>query len=243
MKTREMELGSSHVYMAEGSYAELSVLNEYFTRVGLSDEIAHLWCMNITETHAEALINILSENEKQKAGSYKFEIDRSKYVFCRGVLRLILGMYLRCEPQNIEILYDENGKPYLKESNGSISFNMSHSNDVVVYAFTASKRIGIDVEYIRSLRYLDDMAERLFDETGLKEFRQLSAEQKNLVYISYWTMKEACFKTTGHDPGKITYGYTDDPNKNDVSLNHPSLDIISFLLREDYISSVCISKE
>jgi phosphopantetheinyl transferase len=87
------------------------------------------------------------------------------------------------------------------------------------------------------------MAERLFDETGLKEFRQLSAEQENLVYISYWTMKEACFKTTGHDPGKITYGYTDDPNKNDVSLNHPSLDIISFLLREDYISSVCISKE
>ena len=243
MKTVEMVLGESQLYLLEGCYHELSEINKHFTRIGLSDGIVHLWCLNIAESNAEDLIVTLSENEIQKAGSYKFESDRLKYVFCRGVLRLILGMYLRCKPQNIEILYDENGKPYLDESDGSISFSLSHSNETVVYAFTVSKNIGVDVEYIRSLRYLDDMAERLFDETSLKEFKQLSNEQKKYVYISYWAMKEACFKATGHDQGKIVYRYTDDPNKNDVSLNHPSLDIISSLLREDYISSVCISKE
>ena len=242
IKTVEMALGDNQVCIGEGGFHELSELNEYFTRIGLSDGIVHLWCINITEAHAEDLISILSDNEKQKAGSYKFESDRLKYVFCRGVLRLILGMYVGYKPQNIEILYDENGKPYLDERYGGISFSLSHSNEMVVYAFTGSKEIGVDVEYFRSLEYVDDMAERMFDEVSLKEFKQRSAEQKNYVYITCWTMKEACYKATGHDLGKIVCRYTDDPKKIEVSLSKASFDIISFQFGQDYIASVCLNK-
>ena len=46
---------------------------------------------------------------------------------------------------NIEIVYNEHGKPYLK--NNELYFNLSHDRNMTVLV-TSNKEIGVDLEYL-----------------------------------------------------------------------------------------------
>jgi 4'-phosphopantetheinyl transferase len=229
-------MGSSSVFRVEGEYKDLSDLYEHLSRIGLDEEVIHLWCILEGDLSGE-LRSILSGDEIRKYNSFRFKEDRQHYLFSRGVLRVILGMYLGYQPQHLDFVYDQKGKPFLDERFGKISFNLSHSNAMNLYAIAASGNIGVDVEYLRPLKYVDEMAERLFNDDDLKFFRQLSNEKKNIVYMKSWTMKEAFFKATGYDLPKYEYQLEENMEKNEARMNKGYW-IISFNAGEMYITSL-----
>ncbi len=73
--------------------------------------------------------------------------------------------------------YTKYGKPSLiKEFGGSaLSFNLSHSKGVALFAFTIGRDLGIDVEWIRADVAEEQIAEHFFSDQEVRALRQLEA--------------------------------------------------------------------
>src|SRR5262245_29954900 len=75
----------------------------------------HVWrvALNLAAARIEALQQTLSTDELDRAERYHFPNDRQRFIAARGVLRAILGRYLKVEPSQIHFCYNAYGKPAL----------------------------------------------------------------------------------------------------------------------------------
>src|SRR5262245_24107771 len=89
----------------------------------------------------------LNSEEKDRASRFRFDEDREQNVIARGILRKLLSFYLPIDPTEIEFTVTNHGKLYLAKQQNSlqIQFNVSHSNQCIIYAVTLSDEIGVDV--------------------------------------------------------------------------------------------------
>ena len=96
------------------------------------------------------------------------------------------------DPKEIEYIYNESGKPYLKDKN--LYFSLSHSNGIV--ALTVSKEeIGLDIELIKPVK--DALAKRIMTETEYNIYSSLDKNKKITYFYEVWTSKEAYVKKLG----------------------------------------------
>ncbi|OJW52766.1 MAG: hypothetical protein BGO67_04765 [Alphaproteobacteria bacterium 41-28] len=107
----------------------------------LSLDSIQLWYVDVCQLSAsfyQRLFDSLSPDERERAASFKFEQDQSVFVIARGILRHLLAAYLKQSPSDIDFTYNAYGKPLLKQpkQDNPIYFNLSHSNDMVIYAFS-----------------------------------------------------------------------------------------------------------
>jgi len=141
---------------------------------------------------------ILSTDERERARSYLFEKDRRRYIVRRGVLRTILGMYLRTNPATICFEYGAHGKPLLaREENPCLRFSLSHSDGLALYAFSRTTALGVDIEAIRFISDIGSLVKDFFSSSEHAAYRALPAEQRVEAFFRCWTRKEAYIKATG----------------------------------------------
>ncbi len=118
----------------------------------LKENEVHVWytSLDMGAPQLQSLMHILSNDEKDRAERFRFQIDRRRYIVSRGMLREILSFYLKRDPAALKFEYNPYGKPFLKRSEGSeeLSFNLSHSQDISLYALTWVRKVGIDIEKI-----------------------------------------------------------------------------------------------
>src|SRR5688572_32828154 len=90
----------------------------------------------------------LSDAERRRAGRFRFERDRRRFIVARARLRELLAARLDVKPEAIELAYGKNGKPGLAQrfADTGWRFNVSHCDEVAVYAFSCDSEIGIDIE-------------------------------------------------------------------------------------------------
>ncbi|MBW4651005.1 MAG: 4'-phosphopantetheinyl transferase superfamily protein [Kastovskya adunca ATA6-11-RM4] len=166
----------------------------------LKDEV-HIWRaeLNLPEWRLQHLAQLLSPDEQQRAERFYFEQHRQRFIAARGILRTLLGRYLAIEPHQLQFRYQPRGKPVLVESCGGkqLFFNLSHSNDLALYAVTLERQVGIDLEYLRPISDAEQLAKRFFSAGEYEAIRALSPSQKQEAFFRYWTCKEACIKATG----------------------------------------------
>lgn len=162
-----------------------------------SDEV-HIWsgCLTENETNLPYFTSLLSQDEQERANCFRFSREQKRYIISRGILRSLLAGYLEELPQKIEILYGFWGKPCLPEEK-ALSFNLSHSGDYALYAFTHSYEVGIDVEYIDESLELEDMARNVFSATEFSHWKALNGKEKIHSFFKYWALKEALLKASG----------------------------------------------
>jgi 4'-phosphopantetheinyl transferase len=165
----------------------------------LPDDEVHLWAVDLDappET-IERLQSVLSSGENERAGRFYFERDRIAFTIARGLLRTLLGDYLRCDPKQLDFAYNRHGKPSLTAGNGGIQFNVSHSGQIALLAFVRERGIGVDVEYMR--RNLDflKVAERVFSVEEQAALAALPTERRMEAFFCGWTRKEAYIKAHG----------------------------------------------
>ena len=167
----------------------------------LADSDIHVWCasLNVPPQDLSYYSSLLSQEETVHAERFYFEKDRSRFIAGRGLLRTLLGSYLNLEPAQIEFVYGPYGKPALKSrlTDHVLEFNLSHSNDLVLYAFNWNRRVGIDIEYMIPMQDMDDFAEQFFAPNEKAYFHSLSGDQKSDVFFKLWTSKEAFLKANG----------------------------------------------
>lgn len=96
------------------------------------------------------------------------------------------------DPKEIEYIYNESGKPYLKDKN--LYFSLSHSNGIV--ALTVSKEeVGLDIELIKPVK--DALAKRIMTTEEYNIYNSLDKNKKITYFYEVWTSKEAYVKKIG----------------------------------------------
>jgi 4'-phosphopantetheinyl transferase len=157
----------------------------------------HIWHapLDRPSTSIEPLAQLLSPDEQQRADRFRFEKDRKKFIIARGLLRTILSQYLEISPEKVHFSYGLKGKPELVPPS-PISFNVSHSHQMALYAITLHHRIGIDLEYVRPIEAAS-LAQRFFSPQEAAVITALTDTDQHRAFFRGWTQKEAYLKATG----------------------------------------------
>lgn len=145
------------------------------------------------------LKGILAPRERARTQRFHFRQDRQRYVVGRASLRMLLARYLNVAPQRLEFHYGRHGKPELTTCGqaSTVSFNVTHSGGIALFAITRTAAIGVDVERIRPLLEADGMADRYFAHAEKEALRSLSGPARELAFFLCWTRKEAYMKAIG----------------------------------------------
>jgi 4'-phosphopantetheinyl transferase len=162
---------------------------------------AHVWRASLDQTPAdvERFSQHLSEDEMARAARFRFPQHRDHFIVARGLLRLIIGRYLQVAPTSLVFSYSPYGKPELAGDfeNGDLCFNLSHSHELVLYALTRRRAVGVDVERLRPDVVGEGIAERFFSTTEVKALRALPELSQVEAFFNCWTRKEAYIKAIG----------------------------------------------
>jgi 4'-phosphopantetheinyl transferase len=176
-------------------------LSEWVPRAQLAENEIQVWhaCTRYGGADLSYLRGCLADDEICRAERFRFAKDRDQFITCRGLLRILLGSYTGAGPRGIQFEYSGHGKPALAPDFGGkgVCFNVAHSGERVVLAFTHGRRIGIDIEKIRHDLDTRQIAERFFSIAERECLRQLSVEQQRDAFFRCWTRKEAFVKATG----------------------------------------------
>jgi 4'-phosphopantetheinyl transferase len=167
----------------------------------LEDNEVHVWraSLELPAPRVQALQHDLSEEELERAERFHFQRHQSHFIAARGLLRTILGRYLKTEPRRLRFRYGPKGKPELVggTSRRALRFNVSHSHDLALYAITHGREIGVDVERIRPDVAGEKIAERFFCPQEAAALRQLPDGVRQTAFYTCWTRKEAYLKAIG----------------------------------------------
>lgn len=207
----------------------------------------HLWLARIDKGAEDHL----SADEISRASQYLNKIERLRYRMGRNALRKILSGYLSIEPSKIHLELNQHGKPMLSKRFHPqfIEFNMSHSDQLILFAFTRARRVGVDIEHIRPFPELARLVSRYFTEKESATIRRISNQERTSAFFSGWTRKEALLKAIGKGL-RIplnTFEVSLDPSEEEPHLYLPqklSEDahwrLISFSPAEEYIAALAV---
>ena len=158
----------------------------------------HVWRARLDQPAAAVhqLAQTLCGAEQSRAERFRFERDRTRFIVGRGVLRAILGRYLRSCPERVHFHYGDCGKPALVQ--GDVHFNLAHSQDLALYAVARDQEIGVDLERIRPVAEIDQIVGRYFSARERAVFCVFPARQIPEVFLRFWVCKEAYLKAVGY---------------------------------------------
>lgn len=173
--------------------------------VRVRDDEIHLWSASLDDGHGalSRFYALLSPDERLRASRFHASRDRDRFVVCRGILRELLARYLRRDPSAIEFAYGRFGKPQLAEpvANDRLHFNASHSGALALYAVTSACPIGVDVERLRTIPDVEQIAARFFTPAETTGLMSLPLDERMDAFLACWTCKEAFVKATGEGIG------------------------------------------
>ena len=161
-----------------------------------------LWLVEgpTTESERAVLYDLLTEDERARASGFKVAHARGSFIVSRGFLRTILGDTLACAPEAIRFGEGEHGKPFLTgaHAESGIEFNVSHSDDVFLYAVSRDGTVGVDVERKKKDLAVETIARRYFaPEEARRLLEQAPYEDRLPSFYRCWTRKEAYLKARG----------------------------------------------
>ena len=142
-------------------------------------DVVQIWQipLQVPDARSPALLNqyrnCLSPDEKAKADRFRFEKDQRRFVIARGTLRHLLARQLNQKPQQVSFCYGTYGKPTvsldpknqpspqaLAGTDCDFHFNLSHSGEIALCALGHKRKVGIDIEQLKTIQRLDSMMRR-----------------------------------------------------------------------------------
>jgi 4'-phosphopantetheinyl transferase len=143
-----------------------------------------------------ALAATLSPAERARSARFGRPELRDRYIVGRATLRILLGARLGRAPADVEIGRGARGRPYAVDS-GALDFNVSHTGAVALFAFTAGRRIGVDIEHDERQLNVDGIVRKFMAPDEQTALAELVPEARRRALLRLWTCKEAMSKATG----------------------------------------------
>ena len=139
---------------------------------------------------------VLDKDELATAARFKFPALRQRYIICHGILRQLLAEFLNKQAANIRIEKTEYGKPFLPDY-PELSFNMSHSGDILAIAISSLCQLGVDVECDKSRNTWDGLVKKCFASEEAAYWYSLDNAERSRAFYQFWVKKEAFVKAVG----------------------------------------------
>lgn len=160
----------------------------------------HIWCIRWPEM-TDFWKNheyILSGQELEQAGRFRFPEDRMRYIAGKVVVRILLKRYLDME--TIDFSVNELGKPYHKKIAGkrTVDFNISHSGEFILAVFAVGMDIGVDVQEMAECPDYREIAENFYTAEEAEDVKNEGPD----LFFQYWVAKEAYVKALGIGLGR-----------------------------------------
>lgn len=155
------------------------------------DEV-HVWEIDLDAALDDS---VLSRDERTRLAGYKFEIHRKRFATGRAALRRLLGAYLQKPAAAISFVYGSAGKPEIQGAH--FAFNLAHTEGIGILGVTRRPRIGADVEILRGMDDMPDVAKYAFAPSEVARWEALPESEKTRAFHRCWTRKEAYLKATG----------------------------------------------
>jgi 4'-phosphopantetheinyl transferase len=161
-----------------------------------------LWRVELgkSEDLLDGAYEVLTREERERAGRMRAGVPRDEFVAGRGSLRRLLGAVVSADPTTLTLETGAHGKPRLRREAGrpEMWFNVAHSHGVILIGLSLEGEIGVDVEYRDSGVEVEDVARTVFHDDELVEIEKAGApESKIAAFYCCWTRKEAVVKADG----------------------------------------------
>ncbi len=161
----------------------------------------HLWRSQRQPDPAqiEAWFQQLPSPEQQRADSMGSMKRRNEYIRARHYLRQLLARYLNTPARAIPLQRTPTGKTHIALPHNPLflTFNLSHAQEQLLFAFTRRHAIGVDIEAIQPKRPLAALAQRFFTPQENQQLQLLPPENYPAAWYRCWTCKEAWSKARG----------------------------------------------
>lgn len=197
--------------------APTSIWQAVMSNPTLSDDEIHVWRapLSISNAALTSFAALLAADEQTRAARFHFDLHRSQFIAGRGWLRTITGWYLKTAPATVKFKYSEFGKPSIRESGETVElrFNLAHSGDLALYAFSLRRDVGIDIEVIDPEFASETIARQFFSPKEVAALLEFPLDQRPHAFFDCWTRKEAFIKAQG-------MGLSLPLNQFEVSLKH-----------------------
>jgi len=202
----------------------------------LAEKTIHVYrfTLDLPEGDIQVMTRLLSPDEISRANRFVYPLYKSQFIAGRAQLRMLLSRYVKQNPEDIIFSYNEYGKPFLKVLSGTVQFNIAHSHVLGLAAITENKRIGVDLERVRTDIDYTQIAQQFFSPGEVNRLLALPIDIQLEAFYACWTRKEAFIKARGkglsipldqfevsfapHLPPQLVHTATDEIGINDWSL-------------------------
>ncbi len=159
----------------------------------------HIWVVNLrgSDKHLSLCAAAVSELELERAERFRFPRLRRRFLLAHGCLRALLARYLNIPGTMVQFGYQTRGKPFVRAPATELRFNQSDSGDLAAFAFTLGCELGVDIEAVRHVPNMEDIAARFFSRPEVVDLFSLPPADRRQAFYSAWTRKEAYIKAVG----------------------------------------------
>jgi 4'-phosphopantetheinyl transferase len=167
----------------------------------LPPEEIHLWLAFYDEITDERLLSdyrsLLNSAEKEQQARFYFAKDRLRYLITRALVRTVMSRYVPIDPRDWVFSTNAYGCPEIANAQGReafLSFNISHTESLIVLGVTTRRALGVDVENFRAREVSIEIADRYFAPAEVAALNNVPPQQQQYRFFEYWTFKESYIK-------------------------------------------------
>jgi 4'-phosphopantetheinyl transferase len=169
--------------------------------VDLHSHQIDLWCTFYADISNEELLreyrSLLSEAERRQELRFHFARDQRRFLVTRALVRTVLSRYADVAPREWTFVPNDYGRPHITNAEAAvrkISFNVSHTDSLIILAIAHGHEVGVDVENARKRAACIDIADRFFAPAEVSALHTLPKAAQQQRFFEYWTLKESYIK-------------------------------------------------
>jgi 4'-phosphopantetheinyl transferase len=180
-----------------------TVVPEQGTCVPVKEGLIHVWSArySILDHYQPLLSAQISPDEMLKAEGFKKPGDVRRYILRRGMVRTILGHYIREDPEKLRFIQGMTGKPDLDPDGkfSNIRFSISRTDEMACLVITKKSGIGVDIVKSQTRSSFSAIGHYLFTPGERRWVAQTGSDRRPLRFFRIWALKEALLKAMGGD--------------------------------------------
>src|SRR6185369_8891594 len=163
----------------------------------------HAWYRATDANAYHGYQTMLSSDERARCDRFYFVRDRRDYANAHHLLRTTLSRYEGRSPAEWRFDTTSYGKPFLADDSpgadgqAPLTFNLSHTCELVACVVGRGTTVGIDVERLDRLHDVLDLATRFFSPLEVAGLHGLEDEERPRRFGELWTLKESFIKAIG----------------------------------------------
>lgn len=144
---------------------------------------------------AAAAATLLGAHERERAGRFSSERDRSIYRLAHAFWRVALGICMHVEAAAVPLGSRPSGQPLLHGT--PLCTSLSHSGSWVAIAVAHAVTVGIDVERSPASISLANLRDSICTPAETARVKKLPEAQREAMLLKLWVRKEALLKAYG----------------------------------------------